>query len=133
MTMFKRIDHVEIIPSNADVSLAFYTQILGFRIIRRNLVPAPPMKEVIFLQLGDSIIEVMVVENPSSTPAGPWQTGYRAIAIEVDDMAEAIGYLTTKGATISRQPVDLGDSYRAEIQDPDGFAIELRQWKKANR
>jgi glyoxylase I family protein len=27
------------------------------------------------------------------------------------------------------EPVDLGDSFRGEIRDPDGLILELRQWK----
>ena len=29
--MFKRIDHVEIAPADLERSIAFYTEILGFR------------------------------------------------------------------------------------------------------
>lgn len=44
-------------------------------------------------------------------------------------MTEAVDYLRDKGVAIAVKPVDLGDSVRGEIQDPDGLIIELRQWK----
>ena len=50
------------------------------------------------------------------------------IAIEVEDMDKAVEYLKAKGVEISSGPVVLGKSKRAEIKDPDGLSIELRQW-----
>ncbi len=127
--MFKRIDHTEIVPGDVEKTLDFYRDILGFTLKRRVTVDAPPMKEVIYLELGDTMIEVISVENPSSKSGEPWQVGYRAIALEVGDMQETVDYLQEKGVVMSREPVDLGTSIRGEIQDPDGLTIELRQWK----
>ena len=33
--MFKRIDHIEIVPSNTEKSLEFYCKILGFELVNR--------------------------------------------------------------------------------------------------
>jgi glyoxylase I family protein len=127
--MFKRIDHVEIVPRNAEKTMDFYIDILGFRIKGRNEVKMPPMREVIYLQLGDTVIEIISVDDPKLKSEIPWQVGYRGIALEVQDMAKAVDYLKGKGIPIAREPVDLGDSLRGEIRDPDGLIIELRQWK----
>jgi glyoxylase I family protein len=40
-----------------------------------------------------------------------------------------VAHLKSKGIEITIPPVDLGDSFRGEIRDPDGLIIELRQWK----
>lgn len=50
------------------------------------------------------------------------------MALEVDDMDKAVEILTDKGVAITWGPVTLADSKRAEIKDPDGLPIELRQW-----
>lgn len=63
--MFKRIDHVEIIPGNADVTVNFYTRILNFKIKEQIKIDRPPMKEVIYLELNDTTIELISVQNPS--------------------------------------------------------------------
>ena len=126
--MFKRIDHMELIPGNVDVSANFYTRILNFKIKERIKVDRPPMKEVIFLELNDTTVELISVQNPSPKSADPWQIGYRMLALEVEDMDEAITYLKSKGVVISVEPINLGKSKRAEIKDPDGLIIELRQW-----
>ena len=125
--MFKRIDHVEIVPSDIERSLEFYTSILGFKFKERFPVANPPMKEVAFVRLGDTMLELISVQDPAP-PTKPWEVGYRSMAIEVDDMDAAVEDLKKKGIAITWGPVTLGKSKRAEIQDPDGLTIELRQW-----
>jgi glyoxylase I family protein len=127
--MFKRVDHVEIVPRRAEETINFYVNILGFRVKSRNEVKMPPIKEVIYLELGDTVIEIISVDNPKPKSKNPWEVGCRGIALEVEDMAKAVDYLKGKGIAIAREPVDLGDSLRGEIRDPDGLIIELRQWK----
>lgn len=127
--MFKRVDHAEIIPANAEKTVDFYVGVLGFRIKNRQDMNVPPVKEVIYLELGDTVIEIIAVENPSPKSEEMWKVGYRGIALEVEDMAAAVNYLKDRGIPIAREPVDLGDSYRGEIRDPDGLLVELRQWK----
>ena len=127
--MFKRVDHVEIVPRRAEETINFYVNILGFRVKSRNEVKMPPIKEVIYLELGDTVIEIISVDNPKPKSKNPWEVGCRGIALEVEDMAKAVDYLKGKGIAIAREPVDLGDSLRGEIRDPDGLMIEIRQWK----
>ncbi len=54
--------------------------------------------------------------------------GYRLLALEVDDMEAAANYLASRGVALAWGPIALGTSVRAEIRDPDGLPIELRQW-----
>lgn len=128
--MFKRIDHVEIVPANYERTIKFYTEILGFQMKQRKKIDRPPLQEIVYLQLGDTLMEVMSVKNPAPPPAVPYEVGYKRIALEVDDMDKAIAYLKSKGVTISVAPVNLETSRRAEISDPDGLSIELREWQK---
>jgi glyoxylase I family protein len=126
--MFKRIDHVEIIPRNFEKTIDFYTNILGFKIKVRRKVDKPPLIEIVFLELKDTVIEIMWVENPAPPSQEPWQVGYPRLALEVENMDKAVEYLKDKGVEISLGPINLGTSKRAEIKDPDGLSIELRQW-----
>lgn len=126
--MFKRIDHVEIIPKNFEKSIEFYTEVLGFIVKQRLKVAAPPLDEIAYLELGDTVLELMRVPNAACSTTEPWSVGYRMMALEVEDMEQAVEYLAGKGVAITWGPVDLGESKRAEIHDTDGFPIELRQW-----
>ncbi len=127
--MFRRIDHVEIVPSDPERTIAFYQEVLGFHLNVRTRVDAPPMKEVVYLELGDTVMEVLCIENPSPKPRESWQVGYRAIVLEVESVQETMDYFRKKGVGMSRGPVDLGTFIIAELQDPDGLIIEFREWK----
>lgn len=87
------------------------------------------LRAIIYLELGGTVIELIAVDNPSPKTEALWEVGYRGLALEVTNMAEAVNYLQNKGVAIAVKPVDLGDSVRGEIRDPDGLMIELRQWK----
>ena len=126
--MFKRIDHVEIIPNDFEKSIGFYTEVLGFVVKQRLEVAAPPLVEIAYLELGDTVLELMRVPDAACATSEPWSVGYRMMALEVEDMDQAIEYLAGKGVAITWGPVDLGKSKRAEIKDTDGIPIELRQW-----
>jgi len=125
--MFKRIDHVEIISGNLDRSIRFYKEIFGFALKERIKPSAPEIEEIAFLTLGDTMLELLAFKK-SAPPPKSTQIGFRTMAIEVDDMDRAIEYLKGKGVEVSWGPVTLGTSKRAEIRDPDGLSIELRQW-----
>jgi catechol 2,3-dioxygenase-like lactoylglutathione lyase family enzyme len=126
--MFTRIDHVEILPGDFDRSIAFYQDVLEFRLVSRMPVQAGSLKEIAYLQLGDTVIELLHMENPTPMPS-PMSVGYRAIALEVESMEAATAYLHERSIAVTWGPVDLGVSIRAEITDPDDLAIELREWK----
>jgi glyoxylase I family protein len=125
--MFKRIDHVEITSGNLERSVRFYQEVFGFVLKERIKPPSPEVEEIAFLTLGDTMLELLAIKN-SAPPAKGAQVGFRMMAIEVDDMDRAVQYLKGKGVEVSWGPVTLGTSKRAEIKDPDGLNIELRQW-----
>ncbi|MEC9493147.1 VOC family protein [Flexistipes sp.] len=125
--LFRRIDHVEIVPSNMERTLQFYQGILGFETWLRQSVNVPPLQEIIYLKLSDTMLELLSVEDPDDPSASKWQVGYRMMALEVDDMDEAVNYLQNQGIEITWGPVDMGKTKRAEIRDPDGLGIELRE------
>jgi glyoxylase I family protein len=125
--MFKRIDHVEIISGDLERSIRFYKEVFGFVLKERIKPPSPEIVEIAFLTLADTMLELLKIKNSALPPKGP-QVGFRAMAIEVDDMDRAIEYLKGKGVEVVMEPVTLGTSKRAEIKDPDGLGIELRQW-----
>ena len=126
--MFKRIDHVEIVPKDIEKTIKFYTEILGFTVTeRKEIANAGPLKEYVYLELGDSRLELLACADPAAS-IDALHIGYKAISIEVDDMDSATAYLKDKGVPIISGPTDLGTSIRAEIKDPDGLPIELMQW-----
>lgn len=126
--MFKRIDHVEIAPSDLERSIAFYIESLGFEMKERIQIGSPVLKQVVYLGLGDTTLELLDYADPAP-PDDSIRVGYRLMALEVDSMDEALAFLAERGIAPSVPPMDVGGgSLRAEIVDPDGLSIELRQW-----
>ena len=129
--MFKRIDHIELVTRQPERAIRFYTDLLGFRVRSSDRVPGTPMGplELTYLELGGTTVELMCYPDASLEPApGGERLGYRMMAIEVEDMDGALARLREKGVEPSWGPVKRERYARAEIRDPDGNGIELRQW-----
>lgn len=130
--MFKRIDHVEIVTERLEQTADFYTDVLGFKVkardrIERSGLGAPI--DLVYLELGGTVVELISYDGAAVDPAPQNEhLGYRMIALEVDDMQQAADYLKEKGVDIVWGPRVRKTYARAEICDPNGFHIELRQW-----
>ena len=133
--MFKRIDHVEIVTDNPDRTVTFYTEVLGFTVKSRDRIDRSALgvpMDLVYLDLGGTVVELISYEGLAVEPA-PQQEhlGYRMMALEVDDMDKTADYLKTKGVEIVWGPKVREKYVRAEIRDPNGYHIELRQWLPA--
>lgn len=131
--MFKRIDHVEIVTDQPDRTIQFYTEVLGFKLRSRERVERPGggvSLNLAYLELGGTTVELITYEGIKIAPAPTGEhLGYNLIALEVDDMRATIEYLKTKGVGVVWGPLVRENRYaRAEITDPNGYHIELRQW-----
>lgn len=130
--MFKRIDHIELLTSAPERTIAFYVGVLGFRERERVRIPETPSGplDLVYLELGGTTVEVMCYPELQSIPSrSPEQRlGWQCLALEVDDMDGALNMLKEKGVDAAWGPMTRPDYARAEIRDPDGNPIELRQW-----
>ncbi len=130
--MFKRIDHIELLTATPERTIAFYVGVLGFRERERMRIAATPSGalDLAYLELGGTTVEVMCYPEAKSIPprsAEP-RLGWQCLALEVDDMDAALAALKEKGVQAAWGPLKRPDYARAEIRDPDGNPIELRQW-----
>jgi glyoxylase I family protein len=125
--MFKRIDHIELVTADPARAERFYTEVLGFRV--RERVSVPGGLQLTYLDLGGTTVELMCYSEAKVAPAPTAEhLGYRMMALEVEDMQKALGYLKTKGIEPVWGPITRPAYARAEIRDPDGNHIELRHW-----
>jgi glyoxylase I family protein len=127
--MFKRIDHIELVTAEPERAVRFYTEVLGFKVRSRDTVPGG--LELVYLDLGGTTVELMAYTETKPAPRAEGEhLGYRMMALEVDDMQRALDALKAKGIEPSWGPIVRPSYARAEIKDPDGNSIELRQWVK---
>ena len=131
--MFKRIDHIELLTAAPERAVAFYTGVLGFRERERMRIPETPSGplDLVYLELGGTTVELMCypeVKAPIAPRSLEPRLGWQCLALEVEDMDGALSALKAKGVDAAWGPVKRPGYARAEIRDPDGNPIELRQW-----
>ena len=131
--LFKRIDHIELLTAAPERAVAFYIGVLGFRERERMRIPQTPQGplDLVYLQLGDTTLEVMCypeAKAPIAPRSAEARLGWQCLALEVEDMDAALSALKAEGVEPAWGPMKRTDYARAEIRDPDGNPIELRQW-----
>jgi len=122
-----RLLHTMLRTGDLDRAIAFYTEVLGMKLLRRKDYPEGKFT-LAFMGYGDeadhTVIELTYNWGVSQYELG---TAYGHIAIEVDDVYAACAAAKARGARIVREagPMNAGTTVIAFIADPDGYFIEL--------
>jgi lactoylglutathione lyase len=112
-------------------SLAFYTDVLGMRLLRRQDYPEGRFT-LAFVGYGDesegAVIELTHNWDTASYEIG---NGFGHIALAVDDAHKACIQVKSKGGKVTREagPMKHGTTVIAFVEDPDGYKIELIETK----
>ncbi len=121
--------HTMIRVGNLDRSLAFYTELLGMKLLRKKDYPEGRFT-LAFVGYGDEAGHTVVeLTHNWDTERYEIGTGFGHLALGVDDLHGTCAALRTKGAKITREPGPMkhGTTEIAFIEDPDGYKIELIQ------
>ena len=128
-----RLLHTMIRVGDLDRSLAFYTGVLGMKVLRRSDYPDGKFT-LAFVGYGPES-EHAVIELTHNWETKSYEIGnaFGHVAVEVDDAYAACAEIKQKGGTVVREagPMKHGTTVIAFVQDPDGYKIELIQKKKA--
>lgn len=122
-----RILHTMLRVGDLDRSIAFYTEVLGMKLLRRKDYPEGQFT-LAFVGYGDeaeeAVIELTYNWDQDRYDAGD---GFGHIALEVDDVYRAADEMKARGGKILRKagPMNAGSTIIAFVEDPDGYAIEL--------
>ena len=126
-----RILHTMIRVGNLDRSIAFYTEVLGMRLLRRNDYPEGHFT-LAFIGYGEesesAVIELTFNWDTTSYELG---NGFGHIALEVPDAYAACAEIKKRGGKVTREagPMKHGTTVIAFVEDPDGYKIELIERK----
>ena len=124
--------HTMIRVGNLDRSLAFYTELLGMRLLRKKDYPDGRFT-LAFVGYGDESDHTVVeLTHTWDTERYEIGTGLGHLALGVDDIYRTCEHLRAQGAKITREPgpKNHGTTEIAFIEDPDGYKIELIQLKR---
>ena len=122
-----RLLHTMLRVGNLENSIKFYTEVLGMELLRKKDYPKGEFT-LAFLGYGNeeenTVLELTYNWGVDSYDLG---AGYGHIAIEVDDVYEAVELVRNGGGTILREagPMNAGTTIIGFCADPDGYQIEF--------
>ncbi len=126
-----RLLHTMLRVGNLDRSIAFYTDLLGMKLLRKKDYPGGEFT-LAFLGYGDES-DHTVLELTHNWGKESYELGdaYGHIAIGCDDIYATCEAIKAQGGTISREPGPMkhGSTVIAFVEDPDRYKVELIQTK----
>lgn len=130
-----RLLHTMLRVGDLQRSIAFYTNVLGMKLLRTSENPEYKYS-LAFVGYGpeteETVIELTYNWGVESYDMG---NAYGHIALSVDNAAEACERIRQNGGNVTREagPVKGGSTVIAFVEDPDGYKIELIEAKDAGR
>lgn len=128
MLKLNRIHHIAIICSDYQKSKLFYTDVLGFTVIKETYREERESYKLDLALNGEYTIELFSFPDPPQRLSQPEAVGLRHLAFEVDDLDAAVKQL--KGKKNLAEPLRT-DTFTGKqftfIFDPDNLPIELYQ------
>ena len=128
-----RILHTMLRVGNLDASIAFYTEVLGMRLLRRKDYPEGKFTLAFIGYEDESTGAVIELTHNWGVDSYERGTGFGHIAVEVPDAYAACAEIKQRGGKVSREagPMKGGTSVIAFVDDPDGYKIELIEKRKS--
>jgi lactoylglutathione lyase len=127
-----RLLHTMLRVGDLDKAIAFYTQLLGMKLLRSQEYPEGEYT-LAFVGYEDesdgTVLELTYNWGKQHYDLG---TAFGHIALATDDIYATCDALASKGVNISRMPGPMKDDAAiliAFLEDPDGYKIELIQRK----
>lgn len=152
--MVRAIDHLNIVVTDLARSVRFYTEVLGFRLVKEARLEGAWIDRIVGLAgvrgrvayimapAGEPRIELLCYDAPPGTdPADNRRAntvGLRHIALRVDDIAATAAKLQADGVAFFSDPVkvpagavrhDQGEKTLVYFLDPDGVILELAEYR----
>lgn len=126
-----RILHTMIRVGNLERSIAFYTEVLGMRLLRRKDYEGGRFT-LAFVGYGEESEEAVIeLTHNWDTDSYDLGSGFGHIALAVDDATAACEQIRQRGGIVVREagPMKHGNTVIAFVEDPDGYRIELIERK----
>ena len=127
-----RMLHTMIRVFDLDKSLAFYTEAMGMKVLRKREVPEGKYT-LAFVGYADETSQAVVELTYNWDQAKPYEigSGFGHLAVGVPNVKAVCEDVAKKGGKVTRAPgpVKFGTTVIAFVEDPDGYKIELIERK----
>ena len=152
--MINAVDHINIVVSDLEISLSFYTKVLGFKEVRRAYLEGKWVELIVGLEgvrahvayviapAGAPRLELLCYGSPTGDKlpgnSRPNTLGLRHLALQVDDIDAAVRRLKGAKAELISEPVVVptdvithheGHKVLCYFLDPDGVLLELTEYR----
>ena len=119
------ISHIYLPVRDVNESIDFYTQKLGFKLLRQYETNGRPSA---YVTLGGILLEL----TPSTTTPSTDRRSELRIGILVDDMDATLAEVREKGVEVAREPWQAQTFWgrQAQLRDPNGYLISIRQYRE---
>lgn len=126
-----KVNHIAIIASEIERSIAFYVNVLGFTVIRKVYRKERDSWKVDLALHEDYLIELFTFPDAPQRPSYPEALGLRHLAFSVADIEVCIAELQAKGVKTETIRIDPFTGCRCVFfADPDGLPLELVEIKQ---
>ena len=126
-----RILHTMLRVVDLDRAIAFYTEVLGMQLLRRNDYPEGEFTLAFVGYQNENAGAVIELTYNWGVKQYDLGDGFGHIAIEVEDAVAACDGIRQRGGKVVREagPMKHGNTVIAFVEDPDGYRIELIERK----
>lgn len=131
------VDHIGIAVKNLDERITYYTETLGFTLLKVEEVPTQHAR-VAFIDAGNVLLELL---EPTSEQGAIYNhiekrgEGIQHVAFAVNDIRERMQELREKGVRLlSEEPIPgAGGSLAAFLHPKDSFGVLYELYEKSNK
>ena len=125
--MVKKLLHTRYRVNDLEKTIAFYTTVLGLEEVRRH--KSPRGSELVFLKTPNSDELIEICSFPASGPVS-FCSDLTHLAFEVEDLDAFARHSAALGFPLSDGPTESSSGTFAFIDAPEGYEIELIQYRK---
>lgn len=124
-----RLLHTMLRVGDLDRSIAFYTEVLGMRLLRRQDYPDGKFTLAFVGYQSEADGAVIELTHNWGVDAYDMGNAFGHLALAVTDVSRACDEIRAHGGKITREagPMKHGNTVIAFVEDPDGYKIELIQ------
>ncbi len=124
-----RILHTMIRVGDLERSLAFYTEVLGMRLLRRQDYPEGRFTLAFVGYCDESEGAAIELTHNWDTASYEMGNAFGHVALAVENAYAACDLIKARGGKVTREagPMKHGTTVIAFVEDPDGYKIELIQ------
>lgn len=124
--MITSISHIYHRVRDLDEAIEFFTQKLGFTLLRKYVQQGRPQA---YVELGNVLLQLSAVRDPADLPAG--EPADRHFGLNVTDIDAVFADFKRKGVDVVADPHPTYSFWgrQGAIRDPSGHVIPVREWE----